>query len=179
MALRKILTLPNPQLRLVSEPVPTITAEIRTLVDDMFETMYAAPGIGLAAIQVGCPLRIITMDLAQRDENNEAKPQPRVFINPEILSQSEETFVYEEGCLSVPQYYEDVERPLNVRLRFTDIEGSTQEEDASGIFAICIQHEIDHLNGALFIDHLSRLKRDRVIKKFEKAARLNQDLDQY
>ncbi|MCL2713776.1 MAG: peptide deformylase [Alphaproteobacteria bacterium] len=175
MALRKILTLPDPQLRLVSKPVETITPEIRTLVDDMFETMYAAPGIGLAAIQVGCPLRIITMDLAPRDDNNEATPQPRVFINPQIVSQSEETFVYEEGCLSVPQYYEEVTRPLNVRLRFTTIDGNVEEEDATGIFAICIQHEIDHLNGSLFIDHLSRLKRERVIKKFEKAARLNED----
>jgi len=172
MALRQIITLPNRQLRLVSKPVEKITPDIRKLVDDMFETMYDAPGIGLAAIQVAQPLRIITMDLARRDENGETKPLPRVFINPEILTHSEEMSAYEEGCLSVPEYYEEVLRPAKVRLRFTDIDGKVHEEDAEGLFATCIQHEIDHLNGVLFVDYLSKLKRDRVFKKFEKAAKL-------
>ncbi len=171
MALREIIILPDKQLRLVSKPVEKVTAEIRKLADDMLETMYAAPGIGLAAIQVAQPLRLITMDLAKKDENGEVTPQPRVFINPEILSHSEETSVYEEGCLSIPEYYEQVERPARVRLRFTDLDGKLHEEDAEGLYATCIQHEIDHLNGVLFVDHLSKLKRDRVIKKFAKAAR--------
>jgi peptide deformylase len=171
MALREIIILPDKQLRLISKPVDKITSEIRKLADDMFETMYAAPGIGLAAIQVAQPLRLITMDLAKRDENGESKPRPRVFINPEILSSSEETSVYEEGCLSIPEYYEEVERPDRVTVRYLDLEGKQIETEADGLFATCIQHEIDHLNGVLFIDYLSRLKRERVIKKFQKAAR--------
>jgi peptide deformylase len=171
MALRDIIILPDKQLRLVSKPIEKVTAEIRQLVDDMFETMYAAPGIGLAAIQVAQPLRLITMDLAKRDENGETQQQPRVFINPEILSASEDLSVYEEGCLSIPEYYEEVERPAKVRVRFTDLDGKVHEEDAEGLYATCIQHEIDHLNGVLFIDHLSKLKRDRVLKKFSKAAK--------
>jgi peptide deformylase len=171
MALREIIILPDKQLRLVSKPVETVTPEIRKLADDMFETMYDAPGIGLAAIQVAQPLRLITMDLAKKNENGEANPQPRVFINPEILSASEELSVYEEGCLSIPEYYEEVERPARVRLRYTDLDGKAHEEDADGLFATCIQHEIDHLNGVLFLDHLSKLKRDRVLKKFTKAAK--------
>jgi len=171
MALREIIILPDKQLRLVSKPIEKVTAEVRKLADDMFETMYAAPGIGLAAIQVAQPLRLITMDLAKRDEDGESKPRPRVFINPEILSSSEETSVYEEGCLSIPEYYEEVERPAKVRLRFTDLDGKVHEEDAEGLFATCIQHEIDHLNGVLFVDYLSKLKRDRVLKKFAKAAK--------
>jgi peptide deformylase len=171
MALREIIILPDKQLRLVSHPVEKVTPEIRQLVDDMFQTMYDAPGIGLAAIQVAQPLRVITMDLAKRDENGESTPQPRVFINPEILSRSDELSVYEEGCLSIPEYYEEVERPARVRVRFTDLEGKVHEEDAEGIYATCIQHEIDHLNGVLFIDYLSKLKRDRVLKKFSKAAK--------
>jgi peptide deformylase len=171
MALRDIIILPDRQLRLVSKPIEKVTAEIRGLVDDMFETMYAAPGIGLAAIQVAQPLRLITMDLAKRDENGETKQQPRVFINPEILSASEDVSVYEEGCLSIPEYYEEVERPAKVRVRFTDLDGKVHEEDAEGLYATCIQHEIDHLNGVLFIDYLSKLKRDRVLKKFSKAAK--------
>ena len=123
MALREIIILPDKQLRLVSKPVEKVTAEIRKLADDMFETMYDAPGIGLAAIQVAQPLRLITMDLAKRDEDGESKPRPRVFINPEILSVSEEMSVYEEGCLSIPEYYEEVERPAKVRVRFTDLDG--------------------------------------------------------
>ena len=171
MAIREIIILPDKQLRLVSRPVEKVTAEVRKLADDMFETMYAAPGIGLAAIQVAQPLRLITMDLAKKNEEGETTPQPRVFINPEILSSSEEKSVYEEGCLSIPEYYEEVERPARVRVRFTDLDGKLHEEDAEGLFATCIQHEIDHLNGVLFIDYLSKLKRDRVQKKFAKAAK--------
>src|ERR1700754_2756245 len=167
MALRDILILPDKRLRLVSEPVKKIDKEIRTLVEDMFETMYDAPGIGLAAIQVGVPLRVITMDLAKK----EGETDPRVFINPEVLSSSEELSVYEEGCLSIPEYYEEVERPAKVRVRFTDLDGKVHEEDAEGIYATCIQHEIDHLNGVLFVDYLSKLKRDRVLKKYTKAAK--------
>jgi peptide deformylase len=171
MALREIIILPDKQLRLVSKPIEKVTTQIRKLADDMFETMYDAPGIGLAAIQVAQPLRLITMDLARKNEEGEVTPQPRVFINPEILASSEETSVYEEGCLSIPEYYEEVERPAKVRLRFTDLDGKMHEEDAEGLFATCIQHEIDHLNGVLFVDYLSKLKRDRVMKKFSKAAK--------
>ncbi|CCE11893.1 Peptide deformylase (PDF) (Polypeptide deformylase) [Bradyrhizobium sp. STM 3843] len=171
MALREIIILPDKQLRLVSKPVEKVTPEIRQLVDDMFQTMYDAPGIGLAAIQVAQPVRVITMDLAKRDENGEGKAEPRVFINPEILSKSDELSVYQEGCLSIPEYYEEVERPARVRVRFTDLDGKVHEEDAEGLYATCIQHEIDHLNGVLFIDYLSKLKRDRVMKKFAKAAK--------
>jgi peptide deformylase len=171
MAIREIIVLPDKQLRLVSKPIEKVTADIRKLADDMFETMYDAPGIGLAAIQVAQPLRLITMDLAKRDEDGETRPRPRVFINPEIISASEELSIYEEGCLSIPEYYEEVERPAKVRVRFTDLDGKVQEEDAEGLFATCIQHEIDHLNGVLFVDYLSKLKRDRVLKKFSKAAK--------
>jgi peptide deformylase len=171
MALRDIIILPDTQLRLVSKPIEKVTPEIRQLADDMFQTMYDAPGIGLAAIQVAQPLRLITMDLAKRDEEGESKPQPRVFINPEIIAKSDELSVYEEGCLSIPEYYEEVERPAKVRVRFMDIDGKVHEEDAEGLYATCIQHEIDHLDGVLFIDYLSRLKRDRVMKKFSKAAK--------
>src|SRR5271170_530961 len=171
MAIREIIILPDKKLRLVSKPIEKVTAEVRKLADDMFETMYDAPGIGLAAIQVAQPLRLITMDLAKKNEEGETKPQPRVFINPEIISSSEELSVYEEGCLSIPEYYEEIERPAKVRVRFTDLDGKVQEEDAEGLFATCIQHEIDHLNGVLFVDYLSKLKRDRVMKKFSKAAK--------
>ena len=171
MPLRPLVILPDVKLRTKSAAVGKITPDIRKLVEDMFETMYDAPGIGLAAIQVAQPLRLITMDLAKKDENGETKPRPRVFINPEIISSSEELSVYEEGCLSIPEYYEEVERPAQVRIRFTDLDGKVHEEDADGLFATCIQHEIDHLNGVLFVDYLSKLKRDRVMKKFTKAAK--------
>ena len=171
MALREIIILPDRQLRLVSKPIEKVTPEIRKLADDMFETMYEAPGIGLAAIQVAQPLRLITMDLAKKNEEGETTPQPHVFINPEIISSSEELSVYEEGCLSIPEYYEEVERPAKVRVRFLDLDGKVHEEDGEGLYATCIQHEIDHLNGVLFIDYLSKLKRDRVNKKFSKAAK--------
>ena len=171
MARRDIIILPDKRLRVVSEPAKATDPDLRALVDDMFETMYEAPGIGLAAIQVAEPLRLITVDLAKRDEDGESQPRPRVFINPEILSSSSELSVYEEGCLSIPEYYEEIERPARVRVRFTDLDGKVHEEDADGLFATCIQHEIDHLNGVLFVDYLSKLKRDRVFKKFEKAAK--------
>jgi peptide deformylase len=171
MAIREIIILPDRQLRLVSKKIEKVTPEIRQLADDMFETMYDAPGIGLAAIQVAEPVRLITMDLAKKTEEGEVNPKPRVFINPEILSSSGETSVYEEGCLSIPEYYEEIERPAKVRVRFIDLDGKVHEEDAEGLFATCIQHEIDHLNGVLFIDYLSKLKRDRVQKKFSKAAK--------
>jgi peptide deformylase len=171
MALKEIIILPDKQLRVVSKAIEKVTPEIRKLAEDMFETMYDAPGIGLAAIQVAQPLRLITMDLAKPDENGETERKPRVFINPEILAKSEEMSVYEEGCLSIPEYYEEVERPARVRVRFTDLDGKVHEEDAEGLYATCIQHEIDHLNGVLFIDYLSKLKRDRVQKKFSKAAK--------
>jgi peptide deformylase len=167
MALRDIITLPDPRLRLVSNPVKTVTADIRQLVDDMFETMYDAPGIGLAAIQLGEAQRVVTMDLAKKDD----PPEPQVFINPEILWASDEKANYEEGCLSIPEYYAEVERPAQVKVKYLDIKGKAQEIDASGLLATCLQHEIDHLNGVLFIDHISKLKRDRVIKKFIKSAK--------
>jgi peptide deformylase len=168
MALRDILILPDPRLRLVSDPVNTIDAETRRLVDDMFETMYDAPGIGLAAIQVGVPKRVVTLDLAKKDE----PLQPQVFINPEITWRSEEKGTYEEGCLSIPEYYEEVERPAQVKVKYLDRDGKPREVEADGLLATCLQHEIDHLNGVLFIDHISKLKRDRVTKKFIKAAKL-------
>ena len=145
MSLRDILVIPDKRLRLVSKPVAKVDASVRKLAEDMFETMYDAPGIGLAAIQIAVPLRLITMDLAKKDD--------------------------EEGCLSIPEYYEEVERPATVRIRYLDLDGKVVEEDASGLFATCIQHEIDHLNGVLFVDYLSKLKRDRVMKKFTKIAK--------
>jgi peptide deformylase len=169
MALRDIIILPDKQLRLISKPVPEVTAEVRKLADDMFETMYEAPGIGLAAIQVAEPVRLITMDLVRKEGNG--KSEPRAFINPEIIAVSDEKNVYEEGCLSIPEYYAELERPKRVRIRFMDLDGAVKEEDADGLFATCIQHEIDHLNGILFIDHLSMLKRRMVVKKFEKQAK--------
>lgn len=167
MALRDILILPDKQLRLVSKPVDRIDSEVERLVEDMFETMYHAPGIGLAAIQVGVPLRVVTMDISKKDEEKAS----RVFINPEILTSSQELSTYEEGCLSIPEIHEDVERPARVTVRYLDLAGKTHEAEATGLFATCIQHEIDHLNGVLFIDHISKLKRDRIVKKFTKAAK--------
>jgi peptide deformylase len=174
MAIREIIVLPDKQLRLVSKPIEKVSPEIRKLADDMLETMYDAPGIGLAAIQIAEPFRLVTMDISKREkgEDGESTPSPRVFINPEIVAASEELSVYEEGCLSIPEYYEEVERPARVRVRYLDLDGKMHEEDAEGLFATCIQHEIDHLNGVLFVDYLSKLKRDRVMKKFTKAARL-------
>lgn len=168
MALREIITVPDPRLKEVSKPVEGgVTDEIRALMDDMLETMYDAPGIGLAAIQVGVPLRVIVMDLAREGEES----NPRYFVNPEILPLTEDTAPYEEGCLSVPDVYEEVERPTECRIRYLDYDGNEVEEVADGLFAVCIQHEMDHLNGTLFIDHLSRLKRQRAVDKVKKAKK--------
>ena len=167
MAKREILTVPNPILKKVSTPVEQVDDALRALMDDMLETMYAAPGIGLAAIQIGEPVRIILMDLAREG----VEPQPRYFVNPEILWRSEETAVQEEGCLSVPEIYDEVERSERVRLRYLNYAGEQIEEDAEGLFGVCIQHEMDHLEGVLFIDHLSRLKRERAVAKVKKLKR--------
>ena len=167
MAIRDILIIPDNRLRLKSEPVKTVDKPLRALVDDMFETMYAAPGIGLAAIQIGVPRRVVTMDLAKKDEPK----APQVFINPEVTWASAERSTYDEGCLSIPEYYEQVERPKAVKVRFLDLEGKEHEIEAEGLLATCLQHEIDHTNGVLFIDHISKLKRDMVMKKFKKAAK--------
>ena len=167
MAVRNILILPDKRLRQVSKPVDKVDASIRKLVEDMFETMYDAPGIGLAAIQIGEPRRVVTMDLAKK----EGEKEPQVFINPELIEKSDEQSVHEEGCLSIPEYYEEVERPAQVTVRYLDLTGKAKEVKATGLLAVCLQHEIDHLNGVLFIDHVSKLKRDRVVKKFTKAAK--------
>jgi peptide deformylase len=167
MALREIIILPDKRLRLVSAPVKAVDADLKKLVEDMFETMYDAPGIGLAAIQVGVPKRIVTMDLSKKDDDKEQ----RVFINPEVVWSSEEVRAHEEGCLSIPEFYEEVERPAQVRVKYLDLAGKEQEIEASGLLATCLQHEIDHTNGVLFIDHISKLKRDRITKKFSKAAK--------
>ena len=167
MAIRSIITLPDPKLRLVSAKVERVDDELRKLLDDMAETMYDAPGIGLAAIQTGEPLRLFVVDPAKAD----APKNPMHLINPEILWSSEERSLYEEGCLSIPEYYEDVERPAKVRVKYIDRDGKEQEILAEGLLATVLQHEIDHLDGDLFIDYLSKLKRDRVVKKFTKIAR--------
>lgn len=167
MALRDILKIPDKRLRLVSEPVKRVDAGIRALADDMFETMYDAPGIGLAAIQIGVAKRVVVMDLSKKDEAH----QPQVFINPEITWRSDETSTHEEGCLSIPEYYEEVERPAKVKVKYLDLDGKAHETEVKGLLATCLQHEIDHTNGVLFIDHLSRLKRSLIIKKFTKAAK--------
>jgi peptide deformylase len=167
MTVREIIKLPDKRLRLVSEPVKRIDAGLRKLVEEMFETLYAAPGIGLAGIQVGVAKRVIIMDLSKKDDTR----KPEVFINPEVTWASEEKSTYEEGCLSIPEYYEEVERPAVVKVKYLDFEGKAREVEASGLLATCLQHEIDHLNGILFIDHISKLKRDRITKKFAKAAK--------
>jgi peptide deformylase len=167
MALRPIIILPDPKLRLLSAPLGQVDDELRKLMDDMVETMHDAPGIGLAAIQIAEPIRLVVIDLAKKDE----PPQPQYFVNPEIVWSSDERSVYEEGCLSIPEYYEEVERPAQVRARFLDREGKRQEILAEGLLATALQHEIDHLDGVLFIDYISKLKRDRVVKKFAKMAK--------
>ncbi len=167
MSTRPLVILPAPQLRLTSAPVARVDDGVRKLAQDMLDTMYAAPGIGLAAVQVGEMNRLITIDVSHDEEAKE----PRVFINPEILWKSEELSVYEEGCLSIPEYYEEVERPARIRVRYTNLAGEPEELEADGLLATCLQHEIDHLDGVLFIDHISKLKRDRVTKKFAKAAK--------
>ena len=171
MAIRRILTCDTAAdtavLKRISDPVTGVDDGLRALMDDMLETMYDAPGIGLAAVQIGEPVRVIVMDLAREGE----EPQPRYFVNPEIVWKSEETGVYEEGCLSVPEYFDEVERPVRVKLSYLDYDGKPVEEEADGLFATCIQHEMDHLEGVLFIDHLSRLKRDRAVQKVKKTLR--------
>jgi peptide deformylase len=167
MALREIIILPDKRLRQVSKPVAKVDSDIKKLVEEMFEAMYEAPGIGLAAIQIGEPRRVVTLDLSKKEDEK----APQVFINPEITWSSEIKSVHEEGCLSIPEYYEEVERPAEIKVKYLDLDGKTQEVHADGILATCLQHEIDHLNGVLFIDHLSKLKRDRVIKKYAKAAK--------
>ncbi len=167
MAIRPIIIIPDPKLRLVSAPITRVDDPLRKLMDDMLETMYDAPGIGLAAIQVSEAIRLVTIDLAKQDET----PAPYFFINPEIVWSSDERSIFEEGCLSIPEYYEEVERPASVRARYIDRDGKAQELLAEGLLATALQHEIDHLNGVLFIDHISKLKRDRVVKKFVKLAK--------
>lgn len=189
MAIRRILTIDNAAdlaiLKQVSQPVAGVDDAVRALMDDMLETMYAAPGIGLAAVQVGALDRVIVMDLGDGGEagtaQDDAEPSeeaalarrnPRYFVNPEILWASDETFTYEEGCLSIPEYFDAVERPARVRIRYLNYDGQTVEEEAEGLYAVCIQHEMDHLNGVLFIDHLSRLRRERAVAKVKKHARM-------
>ena len=185
MAIRRILTIDNAAdlavLKQVSKPVAAVDDGVRALMDDMLETMYAAPGIGLAAVQIGDLRRVIVMDLgdkpgvaedAEGEEAEAARRNPRYFVNPEILWSSDELFQYEEGCLSVPDVYDAVERPARVRIRYMDYAGKAIEEECDGLYAVCIQHEMDHLEGVLFIDHLSRLKRERAVAKVKKAARL-------
>lgn len=167
MALREILTVPHPVLKQTAAPVEAVTDETRRLMDDMLETMYDAPGIGLAATQIGVLQRVVVMDLAREGEPK----QPRFFVNPEITWRSEETAPYEEGCLSIPEVYDEVVRPARVRVSYLDYDGNrVEEEEAEGLYAVCIQHEVDHLNGVLFIDYLSRLKRDRAVKAVKKRA---------
>jgi len=170
MALRSIICLPDPRLRLVSKPVEAVDDSIRALMDNMLETMYAAPGIGLAAIQIAEPLRVVVIDVAKKDD----PPAPMCFVNPEILWASEDKADYEEGCLSIPEYYETIQRPTRVKVAYQDRMGVPKVIEADGLLATCLQHEIDHINGVLFVDHLSRLKRERVMKKFQKAARLRE-----
>lgn len=168
---RDIITLPDKTLRTPSAPVEHVDDETRRFLDDMLETMYEAPGIGLAAVQVGVPRRMVTIDVAKR-EDEDADANPLFLINPEILWSSDERVVHEEGCLSIPEYYAEVERPESVRVRYLDRDGKLQEIEADSILAVCLQHEIDHLDGTLFIDHLSKLKRDMVIRKFTKQAKV-------
>ena len=192
MAIREILEVPDLRLKQISAPVTAFDDDLRALVADMFETMYAAPGIGLAAVQVGVPLRVLTIDLQPEDEDaapeacsghghghgghshshQPLKKEPMVFINPEILDPSEDQSIYSEGCLSVPEIYADVERPARIRARWQDLDGKQHEEDIDGMLATCLQHEMDHLEGVLFIDHLSRLKRTMVLKKLEKLRKV-------
>ncbi|AWC25724.1 peptide deformylase [Aminobacter sp. P9b] len=167
MTIKPLIILPDPLLRELSRPVERIDDDVRKFARDMLDTMYDAPGIGLAAIQVGEPLRMLVLDLAKEGE----EPAPRVVINPQVLSRSDERSVYEEGCLSIPDYYAEVERPSAVRVKYLDENGKEQEVEADGLLATCLQHEIDHLDGVLFIDYISKLKRDMVLRKFKKLAK--------
>src|SRR6476659_6298621 len=175
MALLPIVEVPDPRLRQISSPVEKVDREVRSLVADMFETMYAAPGIGLAAIQVGVPRRILVIDLQEpaNPEDPESKPvrDPRVFINPEIVEHSEQEVPYTEGCLSVPDQYAEVDRPDRIRAKWLGLDGKPHDEEITGLLATCLQHEMDHLEGVLFIDHLSRLKREMILKKLAKQRK--------
>ena len=170
MTIRPILTAPDPRLQAVSMDIETVTDEIRTLIDDMADSMYAADGIGLAAVQIGVPKRVIVIDIDQKD----GKKNPRAFINPKLTWASEEMAVFEEGCLSVPEIWDDVERPARIKAEYLDRDGKKQILEADGMLATCLQHEMDHLNGVLFIDHLSRLKRSMAIKKLTTATKLKE-----
>ncbi|TAV87770.1 peptide deformylase [Rhizobium leguminosarum] len=167
MTIKPLIILPDPVLRQLSKPIERVDSDLQRLADDMLETMYDAPGIGLAAIQIGVPRRMLVIDIAREGEEK----QPQIFINPEIVKSSDERSVYEEGCLSIPDYYAEVERPAVVSVKYLDRNGKEQTVEADGLLATCLQHEIDHLNGVLFIDYISRLKREMVIKKFTKAAK--------
>ncbi|WP_269931116.1 peptide deformylase [Aminobacter sp. HY435] len=167
MTIKPLIILPDPLLREVSKPVERIDDATRRFARDMLDTMYDAPGIGLAAIQVGEPLRMLVIDLAKEGE----EPAPRIVINPQVLSRSDDSSVYEEGCLSIPDYYAEVERPATVRVKYLDEHGKEHEIEADGLLATCLQHEIDHLDGVLFIDYISKLKRDMVLRKFKKLAK--------
>ncbi len=172
MTILPLVILPDHRLREHSAPVKQVTPELLTLADDMLETMYDAPGIGLAAVQIGEMVRLMVLDVGQRGGGEK---DPQIFFNPEIVWKSEGLSPYTEGCLSIPDYEEEVIRPAQVRVRYMDTNGKTQEIEADGILSTCLQHEIDHLNGVLFIDYLSKMKRDRVTKKFKKKARLSGD----
>ena len=167
MSVKPLIILPDPLLRQVSKPVERVDAPLLSFAQDMLDTMYHAPGIGLAAIQVGEPIRLVVIDLAKEGE----PPAPQIFINPEIVASGDDVNIHEEGCLSIPDYYAEVERPGSVTVRYLDKEGRQRELAADGLLATCLQHEIDHLNGKLFIDHISKLKRDMVVRKFKKLAR--------
>lgn len=168
MTIKPLIILPDPILRQVSKPIETVDGEVKALADDMLETMYDAPGIGLAAIQIGVARRMLVLDVSKEGEDK----KPLVFINPEVVSASDARSVYEEGCLSIPDYYAEVERPAAITVKHLDRDGKEQLTEADGLLATCLQHEIDHLNGVLFIDHISKLKREMVIRKFTKAAKL-------
>ena len=172
MTVLQVYVAPHPVLKKIADPITgSVTAELRTLMDNMLETMYATSGIGLAAPQVGISQRVLIMDIEQPDEGGKGKPL--YFVNPEIIWSSEELNVYSEGCLSLPGQYAQVERPKKVRVKYLDYDGKRQEVEADGLLATCLQHEMDHLNGVLFIDHLSTLKRDMVLRKLKKFTRDN------
>jgi peptide deformylase len=170
MTIRPILTAPDPRLKAVSTDVDKVDDEIRRLIDDMADSMYEADGIGLAAIQIGVPKRVIVMDLDQKS----GKKNPRAYVNPKVVWASDETATFEEGCLSVPEVWEDVDRPARIRAQYLDRDGKLQTLEADGLLATCLQHEMDHLEGVLFIDHISKLKRSMAMRKLQKAKRLKE-----
>ncbi|MEO0635175.1 MAG: peptide deformylase [Pseudomonadota bacterium] len=178
MSLRPLVILPDPVLRTVSKPIGQVDDEVRAFAQDMLDTMYDAPGIGLAAIQVAEPIRMLVMDVAERAQSEEGEElpkepvrEPMVLINPEITWLSDERSVYEEGCLSIPDYYAEVERPAEAKVDYVDLDGKQQQLHATGLLSTCLQHEMDHLDGKLFIDYLSKLKRDMVVRKFTKLSK--------